>query len=257
MKFKLFVDNGTIFQNENGIWCRHCPSCNSIISNTHKRCKEILMNGIGKLCRKCSSKKCGDWMRIHNCGKNNPFYGKHHSPESIKQIRQKKIGKKHSEETKKLMSKQRMGHKGCIRTEESRLQQSLKMRGKCLHGPVSKETKKKHRVSALNHLEKHGIFGYEDKGAKEYFKYQNQQGYNFIQNYSLKDLGYVVDGYDPIQHIICEYDTPYHNRVGQKIKDKERQENIINYFNSIGKPLNNFIRVNSETKEIIKYGNKD
>jgi len=49
-----------------------------------------------------------DKIRIAVSGKNNHFYGKHHTQESINKIRQSKIGKQHSKETKRKMSEQRM-----------------------------------------------------------------------------------------------------------------------------------------------------
>jgi len=43
-----------------------------------------------------------------------------------------------------------------------------------------------------------------------------------------------------------------HNNLKQKLKDKIRQNNIINYFKSINNPLNKFIRfeVNDKRKII-------
>lgn len=136
------------------------------------------------------------------------------------------FGKHHSDETKQRLSNQR--------------------KGKCSHPPVSEETKRKHRIAALNHMEKHGVIGYEDKGSFEYFWNLNP---SIITNYRLKDIGYILDGYDIVNNVAYEYDTPYHNRLGQKRRDRVRQNNIINYFKQIDNPLKSFIRVNADTKE--------
>ena len=61
-----------------------------------------------------------------------------------------------------------------------------------------------------------------------------------------KDIGYVVDGYDPYQNIVCEFDTPYHDKPCEQRKDLIRQTNIINYFVRIGKPLKHFIRARAD-----------
>ncbi len=111
----------------------------------------------------------------------------------------------------------------------------------------SDESKRKMRISMLERLEKKGIPPSVDVGAPEYFQYQNESGYSFIEDFKLKDIGYVVDGYDAIQHIVCEFDPPHHfNRPSKQKKDLIRQTNIIDYFNSIGKPLKHFIRARAD-----------
>jgi hypothetical protein len=166
-----------------------------------------------------------------------------------------------SNETKKKLSIAGMGHigynkgmpspfKGCKHTTKSNEKNRLAHLG-VKH---NEEFKRKCRINVLNRMEKLGIPPCDDKGSAEYFQYQNESGFNFITNYKLKDLGYIVDAYDPIQHIVCEYDTPYHNRLGQKRKDAKRQSDIIDYFKQIGSPLSSFVRINSltEKKEVFK-----
>lgn len=114
----------------------------------------------------------------------------------------------------------------------------------------TEEFKRIQRIRKLERMENLGIPPCADRGSAEYFQYQNENGFRFIENYSLKGEGYIVDGYDPYNNIVCEYDTKYHFRPKQMKKDLIRQDNIIRYFDSIGKPLNSFIRVNADTKEL-------
>jgi len=51
-------------------------------------------------------------MNLHNSGENHPMYGKNHSEETKKLMREKRIGKHLSEKTKKLMSEKRIGKHG-------------------------------------------------------------------------------------------------------------------------------------------------
>ena len=56
-------------------------------------------------------------------------------------------------------------------------------------------------------------------------------------------MGYWADGYDPVNHCICEYDTQYHRFPYQRRKDNKRQCEIVQHFQSIGRPLSGFYRV--------------
>ncbi len=65
-------------------------------------------------------------------GKDNPFYGKSHSPESIEKIRLDHLGKKASQESRLKMSISRLGKKhpiGCGHcSEENRRRQSITLK---------------------------------------------------------------------------------------------------------------------------------
>ncbi len=89
----------------------------------------------------------------------------------------------------------------------------------------------------------------EDVGSFDYFYNLNP---SIITEYPLRDLGYIVDGYDLVSNVVYEYDTPYHRHV--KEKDLIRQNNIIDYFKSIDNPLDGFVRIDSETKVQRKVG---
>ena len=71
-----------------------------------------------------------------------------------------------------------------------------------------------------------------DKGQLAFIDKWNRLGFNFEPNYQLKignDLFY-LDGYDSIHNIVLEYDSEYHGRFSQKVKDLERQQKILNHL---------------------------
>lgn len=74
--------------------------------------------------------------KLHNQGKNNPFYGKHHTEETKKKLSELHKGKKLSEETKKKISKKTSGknHPMYGKTGEN---------SPCYGKKHSKETKRK------------------------------------------------------------------------------------------------------------------
>jgi len=81
-------------------------------------------------------------------GKNNSFYGKHHSIETIQKIRLARLGTKHSEETKRRMSESRKGNKNCLGRKLSeehkrKISESSKGRRPNLGRKLSEEWKRK------------------------------------------------------------------------------------------------------------------
>ena len=108
------------------------------------------------------------------------------------------------------------------------------------------ERRRNLRIEKVTRLQELGITAREDKGAAEYFEALNA---SILTDYFLKDIGYYVDGYDIVNNVVYEYDTPYHKRQCRQKKDLIRQNNIIEYFKRIDNPLYSFIRINSETKQ--------
>jgi hypothetical protein len=105
----------------------------------------------------------------------------------------------------------------------------------------SDDSRRKMRVAVANRIrDTHGVC--IDKGAKEFFADLNAHGFNFQEGYHLQDLGFFADGYDPAKHTWVEFDTAYHKRPNQRRKDLTRQQAIIKHFESIGKPLGQFLR---------------
>lgn len=120
---------------------------------------------------------------------------------------------------------------------------------------MSEETKKKHRILRLKRLEKYKIPLNEDAGAREFFNNWNIKYNTNFKPKTFWDLGYIADGYDENIHTWIEFDPPHHFYINGKLKPKDikRQNNIINHFKSIGKPLNKFIRIKStKTGEVIQ-----
>jgi len=210
-------------------YSRICPKCNRNIFHATESSRNWAMK-IGRKCRSCSqightvldeskkkmsSAKIGKptWSSLHKeefgkiqCGKNHPMYGKHHTDEMKRKQSERNFGKK-----------------------------------------LSKEIKRKLRVAAIKQHRKNGIkFPAIDGGSVEYFDNMNKYSGFHIQhpNIEIKDLGYFVDGYDPILHAVFEYDTKTHNSCRYKKKDLERQKEIIEYYKRLGNPLNNFYRIN-------------
>jgi len=163
-----------------------------------------------------------------------------------------RMGKLHTKETKNKIS---ISHTGKTITEEHKQKLSLLNTGNKNHfygKHHTEEMKLKRRQQIMERLEKLGIRNNEDKGAKEFFeKYNRENKTNFV---SMKffEIGYYADGYDENLHEWIEYDTPMHNRLKQKKKDLIRQNNIINHFKSINKPLNKFTRVKVDKNGIVK-----
>lgn len=62
---------------------------------------------------------------IRRVGKDSPWYGRKHKPESIEKIRQARLGTKHSQETKDKMTKTRTGRKATPETRERQRQAAL------------------------------------------------------------------------------------------------------------------------------------
>ncbi len=218
---------------------RKCSNsdCNKETIYKYKSTFDRANKGSG-LCLSCAVSKIRIEKGIGK-GKDNPFYGKKHSMET-----KQKMSKNHADYSGKNNFMYGKKH-----TEQSILKNSLSQRGEKSHNfskKASDETKRKIRVAVLNRMARLGILPAQDEGAFEYF-------YDFspsiITDYYLKDLGYVLDGYDLANNVVYEYDTRYHRGPVQKEKDLVRQNNIIEYFKQIDNPLNSFIRINSETKK--------
>lgn len=203
--------------NTEGKWCKKCPSCNKVIvgkdgSITTKFNVSHSINR-GQVCHSCIKIGKSTWASLHkdemslrHSGENHPMYGKHHSDEMKENQRKRVTGTTLSDKTKKKL----------------RLL-----------------TIQQHRVNGIS-------FPSVDKGATEYFDELNKNNIFHIQhpNIEIKELGYFVDGYDPILHAVFEYDTKVHNSGRYKKKDLKRQREIIMYYEDTGTPLKAFYRIN-------------
>lgn len=211
-------------------WCNRCPQCKSIRSY-YKQWHSINALKNGSICNRCA--KSGD---------KHPMFGKHLSEETRRKMSKSHIGIVKSEETRRKLS---IANTGKTASDATRQKLSDAHKGKPAPFKGRKhteETKDILRTKCTQFLDHAGIS--VDRGSKEWFDALNKCGFNFVENYPLKELGYFADGYDSQEHIWMEYDTPYHRRtIGQLEKDMRRQKRIIDHFEKIGNPLKLFIRV--------------
>ena len=222
---KELIKNGKIFQVE-GVWYRKCSVCGNKCGNSKLNFPSGLVQRIGRPCNKCRAKITGKKNKGKLLGNKNPFYGKKHSNE--------------------ILEKNILWHLGKP-TWSSTHKEEMSKRFDGVNGPRygkkhTKESKRKMRIAKLNWLEKNGVVTNVDKGSPEWFeKYNRENGLN-LKPKRFWDIGYDADGYDSEKHIWVEYDTKYHNKPNQIKKDMVRDRNIIEYFESIGRPLTEYKR---------------
>jgi hypothetical protein len=101
----------------------------------------------------------------------------------------------------------------------------------------TEDTKKKMRLSALNYinsLKGQVIPRYNKSSIVLIEEYGRMHGYNFMHaenggEYFIRELGYFLDGYDPIKNVAIEVDEKRHFINGELCaKDIERQKQIEN-----------------------------
>ena len=95
---------------------------------------KLLLNRKARCWDKYYNAWLGDPLFVAVSGENHPMYGKEHSEESKRKMREVKIGKKHSEETKRKMSKAHKGENnpmyGKPRSDEIKTKISKSLKGK-------------------------------------------------------------------------------------------------------------------------------
>ncbi len=131
----------------------------------------------------------------------------------------KALGVKHTDEWKTKMS---VVHK----IQYSNINEREKMSDivkAAMHRP---EVRKKH-IKAL--VESKYLGKSVDRGQLELLDKWNKLGFNFEINYQLytDDFLCYIDGYDKEKNVVLEYDSLYHQKLGQKQKDLIRQNKII------------------------------
>lgn len=162
----------------------------------------------------------------------------------------RRLGYKESEDTKLKKSKSLKGrvpwNKGQSLKNETCLKMSIARKGVShpwMNRPKSQSEKDSlsessknawsdptKRKKYLDGLEKsRWIKVRSDIGQLELLGKWNHLGFHFEPNYQVRseaDLFY-VDGYDPINNVVMEYDGKYHRKPSQQKKDFERQVKII------------------------------
>lgn len=235
----------------NLLFSKQCPKCNGIIIYKSQKglsravknnysCKSCTHTGIG-LGKKLSEEHRRKLSESHigkQCGEKSGRYGKHfpHTPETKEKISLASKGKVISEKQRKLQSDFMSGENNPMKH-------------------LSPEQKTKRRIAFLHRKEKLGIPACIDRGANELLHQLNLVGFNFKPK-RFMELGYEADGYDENRHIWLEYDSPYHSSQRQKKKDSIREQNIITYFEAVGKPLTGFVRVKHDLTTTCKYKGK-
>jgi len=102
-------------------------------------------------------------------------------------------------------------------------------------------TKNKQRLAAINYIKKikgNVVPRYNINSIKFIEEYGKKCGYKFIHaenggEYYIKELGYYVDAYDPVNNVVLEIDEKRHfDNDGQlKIRDINRQKEIEQLLN--------------------------
>lgn len=147
------------------------------------------------------------------------------------------IGKQFSEEHKQKLKMKKVGVKHTAEhIERNSKAQTLRFSSKLERKKISIATKKalrspdirKKHIIALSRTRWLGKSF--DDGQLELLEKWNRLGFQFQPNYQLHTddfLGY-IDGYDPVNKVVLEYDGKYHQKPSQKIRDLARQTMIIN-----------------------------
>lgn len=158
-------------------------------------------------------------------------------------ISKRSKGKKHTLSARKKMSE---SGKGKVLSKETRIKMSISRKGL----KRSDETKRKMRIASINRIEKNKgqcFPNYNPSACDLFDKIIEETGHN-IQHarnggeYHIKELGYFVDGYDPINNIVYEYDERRHFDLDGELieRDKIRQKEIEDYLGC------KFIRIKEE-----------
>ena len=248
------------------VYKRNCPKCNRELVYKSGRNLQIAEEA-NSSCRKCrtQTKETREKISVSvkslgQSGRNNHFFGKHHSDETKKKIKEKRALQVFSDETRNKLSE---SHKGKICSEESKKKISIANKGKLSwikgkhHSEETRkkitlanigkrrtdETKKKISVTKKQHWQNpiirkrfydalsktKWIKVRSDVGQLEMIERWNLLGFNFIPNYQLHadDFLCYIDGYDKEHNVVLEYDSGYHNTSYQQKKDLIRQQKII------------------------------
>ena len=138
-------------------------------------------------------------LSLSKRGKNNPFYGKKHTKESLEKNRISNTGRKHSIETKRKIRKSNIEYVEKVLLNGGQISPSYNINSISILEQKSKEL----GITDLQHAENGGEF-------------------------YIKELGYWVDGYSKEKNVVIEYYEKYHDK--QKEKDLRRQKEIQDFL---------------------------
>jgi len=146
--------------------------------------------------------------------------GRHHSPEIIQKLIDNHVGMTGRKHTINTIDKMRSIKIGSNNPMYGRV--------------ISSDTRKKHRVSMLNYIKTYRGNIQCNVGKNENKILNNIEkstGTKIERGVEIKELGYIVDGYDPDLKVVYEVYEKYHRRPEQKAKDDIRQQEIIKHLN--------------------------
>lgn len=227
------------------IWTKICPSCNICVSYTRKSALNRA-NREHRLCHKCSVNTIEFKKSISERLKGKPI-SLDHKYNIGKAMRERKItwGDKISKSlkgkllTEKHIQKLKEAHKGMLGLKHSSTTIN-KMRNIKFgnNNPrynikVSSDIRKKQRISMLNYIKENRGELRCNVGKNETEILNNIESKTnslIIRNYEIKNLGYIVDGYDKSLNIVYEIYEKYHTRPLQTIKDAERENEIKDFL---------------------------
>jgi very-short-patch-repair endonuclease len=240
-----------------GNWIKFCPVCG--VEQTYST-EKILKAAVrdNKPCKSCNPGSVG-------AGEKNGMFGKSHSDEAKKSIaentRRAQTGRPKSEEWKRKARERMLGYKHPKHVIDKLRKPKTEEHKAKLRGPKTEEHKEKLRgprpkikgagnpmFGKIRHdFRLRVLEAYESTGKKPTAFYNpvacdaidrlsEEMGCKFQHalnggEHHIKQLGYWVDGYDPINNIVVEYDEPHHQTERQQKKDLVRQEEIIKHLN--------------------------
>lgn len=199
-------------------YTKECPNCHRLVRYATKRSltQSITAN---RSCKSCVQR-----------GRKRVF-----SNEWIENLRLSKIGSHQSIESREKQSET------CKRKYKNTL--AVRQMAMCVKQAMHRPEVRKKHLDAL--AKSKWLKVKTDVGQLELLEKWNRLGFHFEPNYQVKtdsDLFY-VDGYDPVNNVVLEYDGKYHTKISQKRKDLVRQQKIIDALQPI-----KFWRYNAKTK---------
>lgn len=238
---------------------RNCPLCNIELTYTHKHVRDAANRKNGN-CRACSSKITAEKNRKQKfclvCSIE-IYKGRCCSKECSTILRKQTMLEKYGNENYNNRNKakntltEKYGVDNVAQIPEVKQKVSEKGRyfsridvsGK--NNPHygythTDEAKRKQRVRRIESLNKRqAVFpGYNPNACKAIDEYGKQHGYTFKHaenggEWFIEELGYYVDGYDPIQNVVIEYDELHHFDKDGNLRNRDivRQNEIIEHLN--------------------------
>ena len=217
------------------LFYRNCPTCGKELSYT-KKAKRDLSVRENRNCYSCAMKIPRMFSDEHKKNLSLSLSGKKKGP-CTESRRLKLLGKKQSLRTCSLKSSsQSRRFSDWLERYKESISQSKRFSNPSERHKTSTSVKlamhrpdvRKRHIEALHHSK--WLKVRTDKGQMELIEKWNRLGFKFEPNYQVHtdtDLFY-IDGYDKDHNVVLEYDSKYHQKLGQKKRDLVRQQKIIN-----------------------------